>query len=77
MERKVAIIAGAVELERELYGTDTAEAVWNAFPISASGNIRGDEIRPASAVAVIGPIIGDVAQLRQVAAGTTVTIAGA
>ena len=31
MERQVAIIAGAVELEAELYGTDTAEAVWNAF----------------------------------------------
>ncbi len=77
MERKVAIIAGAVELEGELDGTDTAKAVWNALPVSASANNWGDEIRPASAVAVIGRIIGDAAQLRQVAAGTTVTIAGA
>ena len=76
MERKVAIIAGAVKLEGELNGTDTAKAVWNAFPISASANTWSDEIRPASAVAVIGRIIGDAAQLRQVAAGTTVTIAG-
>ena len=37
----------------------------------------GDEIRPASAVAVIGRIIGDAAVLRQVSAGTTVTIARA
>lgn len=35
---------------------------------------RGDEIRPASAVAVIGRITGDAAQLRQVSAGTTVTV---
>ena len=36
---------------------------------------RGDEIRPASAVAVIGRITGDAARLREVSAGTTVTIA--
>ena len=35
---------------------------------------RGDEIRPASAVAVIGRITGDPAQLRQVSAGTTVSV---
>ena len=77
MERQVAIIAGPVELEAKLNGTDTAEAVWNVFPISASGNIRGDKIRPANAVAGIGCIIGGAAQLRQVAAGTVVTIARA
>ena len=35
---------------------------------------RGNEIRPASAVAVIGRITGDPAQLRQVSAGTTVSV---
>ena len=35
---------------------------------------RGDEIRPASAVAVIGRITGDAAQLRRVSVGTTVTV---
>ena len=35
---------------------------------------RDDEIRPASAVAVIGQVLGDAAQFRQVGAGTTVTI---
>ena len=35
---------------------------------------RGDEIRLASAVAVIGRITGDAALLRQVPAGATVTI---
>ena len=38
---------------------------------------RGDEIRPASAVAVIGRITGDAAQLRQVSAGAAVTITAA
>ena len=38
---------------------------------------RGSEIRPASPVAVIGRITGDAARLRQVSAGTTVTIARA
>ena len=38
---------------------------------------RGDEIRPASTAAVIGRITGDAAQLRQVSAGTAVTIAAA
>ena len=38
---------------------------------------HGDEIRPASAVAVIGRITGDAAQLRQVPAGTVVTITAA
>lgn len=38
---------------------------------------HGDEIRPASAVAVIGRITGDAAQLRQVSAGTAVTITAA
>ena len=35
---------------------------------------RDDEIRPASAVAVIGQVLGYAAQFRQVGAGTTVTI---
>ena len=35
---------------------------------------RGDEIRPASAVIVIGRVSGDAALFKQVGAGTTVTI---
>ena len=120
MAHSITITAGAVEVSAELNDTDAAEAVWNALPISASGNTwgdeiyfripvaaepedlqevvdfgdlaywppgsafciffgptpasRSDEIRPASAVAVIGRITGDAAQLRQVSAGTTVTV---
>ena len=123
MAHSITITAGAVEVNAELNDTDTAEAVWNALPFSASGNTwgdeiyfripvaaepkdfqevvdfgdlaywppgnafciffgptpasRGDEIRPASAVAVIGRITGDAAQLRQVSAGTVVTIRAA
>lgn len=123
MAHSITITAGAVEVSAELNDTDTAEAVWNALPFSASGNTwgdeiyfripvaaepkdlqevvdfgdlaywppgnafciffgptpasRGDEIRPASAVAVIGRITGDAAQLRQLSAGTVVTIRAA
>lgn len=35
---------------------------------------RGDEIRPASAVNVIGKVVGDATTLRQVSSGTTITI---
>lgn len=38
---------------------------------------RGDEIRAASGVAVVGRITGDAAALRQVPAGAAVTIAAA
>jgi len=120
MAHSITITAGAVEVSAELNDTDTAEAVWNALPFSASGNTwgdeiyfripvaaepedlqevvdfgdlaywppggalciffgptpasRGDEIRPASAVAVIGRITGDATQLRRVSVGTTVTV---
>ncbi len=120
MAHSITITAGAVEVSAELNDTDAAEAVWNALPISVSGNTwgdeiyfripvaaepedlqevvdfgdlaywppgnafciffgptpasRGDEIRPASAVAVIGRITGDAARLRQVPAGATVTV---
>ena len=35
---------------------------------------RGDEIRAASGVVVIGKIVGDAAQLRLVSSGATITI---
>ena len=38
---------------------------------------RGDEIRAASGVEVVGRILGDATQLRQVPAGSNVTIARA
>ena len=38
---------------------------------------RGDEIRAASGVEVVGRITGDPAELRQVPSGTTVTISQA
>ena len=35
---------------------------------------RGDEIRPASAVTVIGKVVGDATAFKQVSSGTTITI---
>jgi len=42
---------------------------WGPTPMS-----RGQEIRPASPVNVLGKIIGDAKVLRQVASGTEITI---
>jgi len=42
---------------------------WGPTPMS-----RGDEIRPASPVNVLGKITGDARVLRQVASGTEITV---
>jgi hypothetical protein len=43
-ERKIRIRAGDVQAVAELNDTKTADAIWKALPISASGNTWGDEI---------------------------------
>ena len=123
MPREISIAAGSVHLSAQLNDTETAQAIWDALPISASGNTwgdeiyfripvsadpealnevvdfgdlafwppgnafciffgptpasRGDEIRAASGVSVVGRITGDATLLRQVSAGVSVTIATA
>ena len=42
--RNVRITAGGVEVAAELYDTQTADLVWDALPITASGSVWGDEI---------------------------------
>ena len=42
--RNVRITAGGVEVTAELYDTQTADLVWDALPITASGSTWGDEI---------------------------------
>ncbi len=120
MPKSVRITAGGVQVAAEFNDTATADAVWNALPITASANTwgdeiyfripvdteleqgqevvdlgdlgywppgqafclffgptpasRGDEIRPASAVTVIGKINGPTEQLKQVPGGAVVTI---
>ena len=44
MARKIRIKAGQVEVEAELNDTKTAEAIWEALPITGRGNRWGDEI---------------------------------
>ena len=43
-ERSIRIAAGGVEVVAELYDTPTADMVWDALPVAASGSTWGDEI---------------------------------
>ena len=42
--RNVRIRASDVEVTAELYDTQTADLIWDALPITASGSTWGDEI---------------------------------
>lgn len=44
MSRNIRITAGPVEMEAVLNNANTAQAVWNALPITAAANTWGDEI---------------------------------
>jgi len=44
MPRKVRIKAGQVTVDAELNNTTTAQAIWDALPITARANTWGDEI---------------------------------
>jgi hypothetical protein len=119
-ERRIRITAGDVEVGGLLNDTGTADLVWDALPITASGSTWGDEIyfrteivavvqdgqevvdmgalaywppgqaiclffgptpmsqgediRPASAVNVIGQIEGDPTILKPVISGAQVSV---
>ena len=120
MSRKIRIQAGEVVVEAELNDSETAQAIWDALPIEASGNRWGEEIYfsipvssnpsdttldlevgtiafwppgsafciffgatpastsdkpvPASGVAIVGKIIGDVERLKSVRDGEAVEV---
>jgi len=42
--KRILIRAGQVQVSAELNDTRTADAIWNALPLSATGNTWGDEI---------------------------------
>ena len=44
MEKKIRIKAGKVEVSAELNSTKTAQAIWDALPITGRGNHWGEEI---------------------------------
>ena len=120
MARQIKISAGSVEMTAELNDSKTADAIWNALPITARGNTwgdeiyfgipvsadeedgkevvemgdiaywppgsafciffgptpasRGSEIRPASAVNVVGKVIGDAKAFKTVRSGEQVVL---
>ena len=120
MGNAIRISAGSVEMTAELNDTETAQAIWQALPITASANTwgdeiyfgipvtadlemgrevvelgdlgywppghafciffgptpasRGEEIRPASPVTVIGRVRGDAGEFKQVIVGTPVVL---
>jgi uncharacterized protein len=120
MARSIRIIAGPIQVDAQLNDTETAQAIWDALPITASASTwgdeiyfsipvtvdledgqevvdlgdlgywapgrafsiffghtpasRGDEIRPASAVTVIGKVQGDPTLFKQVRSGSPVRI---
>jgi hypothetical protein len=42
--KKIQITAGAIETEAELNDTRTAQAIWEALPITGRANLWGNEI---------------------------------
>ena len=44
MSRKIRITAGSVRVEAELAQSETADAFWEALPITGSANVWGEEI---------------------------------
>ena len=44
MAKQIRIKAGPIEAEGELNDTNTANAIWEALPINARGNLWGEEI---------------------------------
>ena len=120
MAREMKIKAGSVEMTAELNDSKTADAIWDALPITARGNTwgdeiyfgipvsageengkevvemgdiaywppgsafciffgptpasRGNEIRPASAVNVVGKVIGDPKAFKSVRSGEQVVL---
>jgi uncharacterized protein len=44
MGKKIQISIGAIEAEAELNDTRTAQAIWEALPITGRANLWGDEI---------------------------------
>ena len=121
MSNRITIAAASVTMEAELNDSPTAQAIWEALPITGQANTWGDEVyfaipvqaveepdaradvvvgelgywppgsafciffgptpasdgpqpRAASAVNILGRVLGDAAEFRQVPGGTAVTL---
>ncbi|MHB1415922.1 MAG: cyclophilin-like fold protein [Chloroflexota bacterium] len=75
--RKIKITAGGVEAQAELNDTKTADAIWNALPITARGNTWGDEIYfsiPVNLETEKGQAVVDMGDLGYWAPGTAFCI---
>jgi hypothetical protein len=72
-ERRIKITAGGVAVTAALNDGATADLLWDALPIEASGDTWGDEIRPPNPVNVVGKI-DDATVLKSVGSGATVVV---
>ena len=72
--RVIRITSGDVSVTAELNDSRAAAAIAVKLPITAKAETWGDEIRPASAVTVVGRVKGDARVFKKVRAGTGVTI---
>lgn len=73
-ERRIKITAGGVAVTAALNDGATADLLWDALPIKASGDTWGDEIMPASPVNVVGKIDYDATVLKSVGSGATAVV---
>jgi len=62
MPKKIRIFVNDVVLDAELNETDTAQAIWDALPIEARGNLWGDEIYFSIPVKIEPESIQDVVE---------------
>jgi hypothetical protein len=72
-ERRIKITAGGAAVTAALNDVATADLLWDALPIEASGDTWGDEIRSASPVTVVGKI-DDATVLKSAGSGVTVVV---
>ena len=74
VKRPITIISGEREVSAQLNDSETAAAIWDALPITGLVQKWGDEIRPASAVNLVGQIEGNLTLLAKIPHGSNILV---